>query len=642
MWSGRPEGAKSHALHGPTPDLGTFDARHTLPSRSIPDSHVTTQRPGVIVRPRPAAPAVVEATAEAPVQVIVEPSSPQPAPVVRFAHVNSAAAQPQSTVASEPGGARTSAASPDSMPDARKPEAAPVPVSSAPSPPAPEPVVASPSSPAVVFAPTAEPKMSMSVTEQTPAALPTTDDFAAMFGDTQVNLNTYNVGDRVKARVVQVSTQAVFLDLGGKSEGMLDIASVLDKDGHITVQPGDTVEAYVISFQGGSIRLAKVLSGGDDATAMLAEAASQGIPVEGKVTGVNKGGFTVQVMGKQGFCPLSQIDFEVGEPNSWIDKTVRFKIIRVEEGGRNVVVSATQLIRDERESRAADTIASIAPGAEFEGVVTRVQPFGAFVDIGGIEGLLHVSEISHTRLSSAEDALSKGDRVRVKVKSFEDSADPKARRLSLSMRALQEDPWSASIGRFEIGRSYPGTVTRLERFGAFVEVAAGVEGLVHISEMSMGKRINEPKEVVNPGDSIEVQVLNIDPLRRQIALSIKALQADPWAAAASRFALGQTVSGTVDTVVEKGVRVSLEDGFEAFIPMGQMADGENKGTTNKFRPGTDIQARVIEVNTEKRRITLSRRPDDETGRREFESYKASESKAGMGTLGDLLKARTSR
>jgi small subunit ribosomal protein S1 len=548
---------------------------------------------------------------------------------VRFAHVASAPAAGSAVAVS------------DSAPVAAK--SAPTPVVSVASVPAAQPVAVSSSQPAVASAPTAEPKMSMSVTDSMPdAALPTTDDFAALFGDTAVNLNTYRVGDRVKAKVVQVSTQAVFLDLGGKSEGMLDIASVLDKDGHITVQPGDTVEAYVISFNGGSIRLAKVLSGGDDATAMLEEAASQGIPVEGKVTGVNKGGFTVQVMGKQGFCPLSQIDFEVGEPSTWIDKTVRFKIIRVEEGGRNVVVSATQLIRDEREARAADTIVQIAPGAEFEGVVTRVQPFGAFVDIGGIEGLLHVSEISHTRLNSAEEAVSKGDRVRVKVKSFEDSSDPKARRLSLSMRALQEDPYSAAIGRFEIGRSYPGTVTRLERFGAFVEVAAGVEGLVHISEMSMGKRVTDPKEVVSPGDKIEVQVVNIDPLKRQIALSIKALQADPWAAAASKFAVGQTVAGTVDTVVEKGVRVSLADGFEAFIPMGQMADGENKGTSNKFRPGAEIQARVIEVNTEKRRITLSRRPDDETGRREFESYKASESQAGLGTLGDLFKARTSR
>jgi small subunit ribosomal protein S1 len=607
---------------------------------------VTTQRPGVIVRHRPAAPAVVEATTatpEAAVTVPAESPAPQPAPVVRFAHVTSTPEKTPARVTVEPAAPQPSASISVPAPVADKLPSAPAQPTPVVSPPAPEPVVGSSSSPAVLSTPTAEPKMSMSSTDSMSApAQPTTDDFAALFGETQVNLTTYRMGDRVKARVVQVSTQAVFLDLGGKSEGMLDIASVLDKDGNITVQVGDMVEAYVVSFNGGSIRLAKVLSGGDDATTMLQEAASQGIPVEGKVTGVNKGGFTVQVMGKQGFCPLSQIDFEVGEPGSWIDKTVRFKIIRVEEGGRNVVVSATQLIRDERESRAADTIVQITPGAEFEGVVTRVQPFGAFVDIGGIEGLLHVSEISHTRLTSAEEAVSKGDRVRVKVKSFEDSADPKARRLSLSMRALQEDPYSAAIGRFEIGRNYPGTVTRLERFGAFVEVAAGVEGLVHISEMSMGKRVTDPKEVVSPGDKIEVQVLNIDPLKRQIALSIKALQADPWAAAASKFTVGQTVVGTVDTVVEKGVRVSLADGFEAFIPMGQMADGENKGTTNKFRPGSEIQARVIEVNTEKRRITLSRRPDDETGRREFEAYKASESQAGLGTLGDLFKARTSR
>ena len=460
-----------------------------------------------------------------------------------------------------------------------------------------------------------------------------------MFEATTTTLERYDVGERVRAPIVSIGAHAVFVDLGGKSEGVLDLAQVMDKDGNLKVKIGDTVEAYVVSVRGG-IKLALTISAGagsDGNDELINDAHTQAIPVEGKVTGTNKGGFDVQIFGRSAFCPISQIDFEVGEPADWIGQSHRFLITRADDGGRNLVVSRTQLLKQEKEAAAIQTLTTLAVGDEREGLVTRLMPFGAFVDLGGVEGLVHVSEMGFSRVADPSEVVSTGQKVRVKVMRLEELGDPKNRRIALSMRALQDDPMLAAMSQYSVGGTFNGVVTRMERFGAFVELGTGIEGLVHISEITSRGRINHPQEVLSIGDTVTVQLIEMDPLKRQLKLSLKATEADPWAVATQTFQPGQTIQVTSTGVAEKGVRVELEGGYSGFIPLSLLAEGEAKTAHTRFRAGTTMEARVLEVDPARRRITLSRREDQDEDRREFDKWRNAESRApSMGSLGDLM------
>ncbi len=327
-----------------------------------------------------------------------------------------------------------------------------------------------------------EPADEAPVRELSNEPMPTTDDFAAMLGDAPLQIARFSVGDKVTARIVVVGDDTLFASLGGKSEGVISRAEFLDDEGELTVGVGDEVEAYVVSSRGGSIRLSVALGHGSADSAMLEDACQQQIPVEGRVTGTNKGGYDVAVLGSRGFCPFSQIDIESGrDPEAYVGETYRFLITRAEEGGRNVVLSRAALIRAEREAAAADILRDLKIGDELDGLVTRIAEFGAFVDIGGVDGLVHVSQLGWSRVEDPNEVVSVGDRVRVAVLGVSDLDDPARRRISLSMKALAEDPWVATVHTLHPGDAMPGTVVRLERYGAFVEIAPGVDGLVHVS-----------------------------------------------------------------------------------------------------------------------------------------------------------------
>ena len=440
--------------------------------------------------------------------------------------------------------------------------------------------------------------------------------------------------------MVAIGSEAVFVELGGKTEGAIDRSELLDDDGELTVSIGDPVEAFVVSVHGG-IKLSRGLGKGSENAALLEDAHAQEIPVVGKVVATNKGGYEVEVPGTRAFCPFSQIDTNpTDDPDVHLGQSYQFLITRIEEGGRNVVVSRRRLLEQERARMAEETIEAIAPGAVFEGVVSRVADFGAFVDLGGIDGLVHVSELSYARLDHPSEMLSVGDAVRCVVLSASDLHDPKNRRIALSMKQLQEDPWMAAISEVHVGVTLTGVVSRMERFGAFVELGPGLDGLVHISEVSPGRRINHPKEVLSVGDEVQVQVIKVDPQRRQIGLSIKSLMDDPWSSAAKSYPVGASVQGLVDSVQKFGIFVSLT-GVNGLIPLSQLPDDEAKNVYTRFRPGNEIEARVISVDPERRRLTLSRREDTEADSRQaFDSYKAKQDDAGgMGTFADLLKKR---
>jgi len=351
------------------------------------------------------------------------------------------------------------------------------------------------------------------------------DDFAAMFAEAERaaphGRPRPRPGDTVKGVITSIGKDAVFVDLGGKSEGVLDRDQVVDDDGELRVAVGDTIEARVAGERGGSLMLRVRLGRGPEARAELVTAMQTGIPVEGKVTGEIKGGLEVDVAGVRGFCPASQVDNRyTADLAPFVGQRLQFRVTQYERG--NLVVSRRALLEEEAAKLAAATRARLEVGAVMRGKVVGFKPFGAFVDLGGLEGMLHVSELGYGRVETPEEVLALGQEVEVAVLKIED--DGKRTRIALSLKALQADPWHQATANLAVGARLNGTVTRLQSFGAFVEVAPGVEGLVHVSELGAGRRINHPKEVVSPGQTVEVTILAIDPDKRRLGLSMAAAE----------------------------------------------------------------------------------------------------------------------
>ncbi|MBL9017577.1 MAG: S1 RNA-binding domain-containing protein, partial [Myxococcales bacterium] len=316
------------------------------------------------------------------------------------------------------------------------------------------------------------------------------EDFAAMLAESEAQggakrAKRPKVGDVISGKIISIGKDTVFVDAGGKAEGTLDKSQVSDKDGKLLVKVGDTIEARVAGDAGGVLDLRVKVGRGPQASAELLQAAELGIPVDGTVTEVVKGGVSVDVAGVRGFCPASQLDARfVEDVGVFVGRKLTFKITRYEP--RNLVLSRRAIVEEENERRAAETRKKLEVGAVLKGKVVGFKPFGAFVDLGGIEGMLHVSELGHSRVAKPEDVLAMGQEVEVAVLKIEPGE--KGQRIALSLKALATDPWQEAATGFTVGQRVKGTVTRLLAFGAFVEIAPGVEGLVHISELGAGRR----------------------------------------------------------------------------------------------------------------------------------------------------------
>ena len=313
------------------------------------------------------------------------------------------------------------------------------------------------------------------------------DDFAAMFAQTaqgrtkgSAPVKRPKPGDMVTGVVTSIGKDAVFIDLGDKSEGVLDRDQVVADDGTVRLKVGDKVEARVAGERGGALVLRVRMGRGGEAKAELVQAHELGIPVEGKVTGVIKGGLDVDVAGVRGFCPASQVDARfVADQSVFVGQRLQFRVTQYERG--NLVLSRRALLEEENAKRAAELKGKLEVGVVIRGKVTGFKPFGAFVDIGGMEGMLHVSELGHSRVEKPEDVLQLGQELDVQVKAIEEAADGKRPRIALSIKSLMDDPWGQAVKSLVVGATVKGTVTRLQPFGAFIEVLPSIEGLVHSS-----------------------------------------------------------------------------------------------------------------------------------------------------------------
>lgn len=348
------------------------------------------------------------------------------------------------------------------------------------------------------------------------------EEFAELLEASENTRPEPKTGDQVTGKVVQVGPTEVFVDVGARHELPIDADELRGEDGELTCAVGDEVTAYVVKTAGGLALSKSVQAGegrGEEALRTLQEACEAGVPVEGRVTGTNKGGFTVSLGGLRGFCPFSQMDLRrVDNPDPYLNSTQRFRILEISPDGRNIVLSRRALLQQEREQQAEATRSALAPGKVLTGKVTRLMPYGAFIDIGGLEGLVHISQISHQRLGDPSDLLQPGQEVQVEVVEIQHPGQGRRERISLSMKSLAEDPWPATAAAITPGEDRQGKVVRLVDFGAFVEVEPGVEGLVHVSELST-RRLLHPREVVSEGDEFTVRVLEVDLNRRRISLS---------------------------------------------------------------------------------------------------------------------------
>ena len=365
-----------------------------------------------------------------------------------------------------------------------------------------------------------------------------TEDFAALLGQFERAhagpvKPAPQVGDRVRGRILSIGPERAFVDLGAKSEGVIEVAELTDAEGRLSVGVGDPVDAVVVSRddQAGTLLLGRGTGRRFHDSAELEHAFRSQLPVEGLVTGVTKGGIEVQIAGQRAFCPGSQVDNRyVEDLQTFVGQRLTFRITRYQGGKRtNLVVSRRVLLEEEQKARAEEMRARLEVGAVLRGTVTALKDYGAFVDLGGLEGMVHVSELAYGRVTHPQDVLAVGQPVEVAVLRVEKTSDPKhPDRIALSIRALAGDPWQDVDQRFPVGMRVKGAVTRLQPFGAFVELAPGVEGLVHVSELGAGRRVTHPHEVVNPGDQVEATVLSIDVAKRRIGLSLDtARQVDP-------------------------------------------------------------------------------------------------------------------
>lgn len=343
---------------------------------------------------------------------------------------------------------------------------------------------------------------------------PETESFADLFAKEEAR-KTYEVGQIVRGRVIQIGDKETFLDVGAKSEASIATPELLDDAGTMNVKVGDMVEATVTASNADGIRLSRRLLQGAQARQALEAAARTGIPVEGKVSGVVKGGFEITISGQRAFCPHSQIDVRrADDPQAFVGKTFDFRIIEYRERGKNIVVSRRRLLEAAAAEAAESTWKTAVPGAVLTGTVASVTDFGAFVDLGGVRGLVHISEISYERVARAQDVLSIGQQVTVKVLKVE----PEKNRISLSMKALTADPWEAAVAPLVEGSIIRGKLLRVVDFGAFVEVAPGVDGLIHVSQTTP-ETLAHWKTEVAAHPEMEVRVVRVDHERKRISLA---------------------------------------------------------------------------------------------------------------------------
>ena len=433
------------------------------------------------------------------------------------------------------------------------------------------------------------------------------EDFATLFETYQgVMDGNLQVGDKVRGKIISIGADDVFVDTGRKIDGIVDKAELLDEQGEMTYQAGDDIELYVVSVTESEFRLSRALSGIGGLN-ILKDAYANDVPVEGKVMQTCKGGFNVDLMHRRAFCPISQIDLSyVESAEDFVGQTHHFLIIQLEDDGKNIVVSRRKLLKQEQEKAAEQFYEKIEVGAVLKGRVTRTVSFGAFVELSaGVQGLVHISELSWSRIEDPGEVVSIGETILVKITEIKKADTPLQKKIALSVKQVGSDPWNTAGDRFEIGAKITGKVTKCVKFGAFVEIAPGIEGLVHISEMSYVKRVLNPEDIVSPGQTVSVVIKEIDLDKRRIGLSLRDAEGDPWLNVPEKYQVGLPVEGSIEKKVNFGYFVTLEPGVTGLLPKSNINKAAHPGMIDKLKEGDAIRVIIEKVLGLERKITLN-------------------------------------
>ena len=429
--------------------------------------------------------------------------------------------------------------------------------------------------------------------------VPPSEDFATLFAQQQSD-PALEVGEMVKGRVIQIGAENVFVDVGGKGEAWIDRAELTDDEGRLKIAVGDPIEAIVVAT-GDEIRLSHKLRQGAQARQALGVAARTGVPVEGKVAAVIKGGYEVTVAGLRGFCPFSQMDLRRTEaPEEHIGRVLEFRITQFSDNGRNIVLSRRQLLEAQAARAAEETRKKLVPGAVLPGTVTSLADFGAFVDLGGVQGLIPVSEISHTRVGRPADRLRVGEPVTVKVL----RVDVEKGKVALSLKALEGDPWVAVPSQLRDRQVMRGRAVRATDFGIFVELLPGVDGLLHTSEIPRHRQSALREAAANTAE-IVVMLIGIDMDKHRIALALAPDDAAPGEQMQSAVAVGAVLTGPVERIEPYGVFVRLGPGQTGLVPIAELDTARGADPRKAFAIGSEMKVLVLAIEEGGRRIRLS-------------------------------------
>jgi small subunit ribosomal protein S1 len=472
------------------------------------------------------------------------------------------------------------------------------------------------------------------------------EDFAAMF-EASVQTKRFRNGQTIEGVIVAIGPEVAFVSVGGKGEATIELNELKDDEGDVEVSVGDRITAIVVSNQGG-LKLSRRMALGAASAGQLEEAFRAGLPVEGKVGKVVKGGVEVNIARQRAFCPISQIDTMRTEDASVHEGRVySFRIIEYRDGGQKFVVSRRAVMEEEQKLRAVEVRKSIVVGAVLTGRVVSVRDFGAFVELGGgVQGLLHVSEMAWARVANTAEIVSPGDEITVKVL----RVDEATQQIALGLKQLSDDPWTSISSTFQVGQVLPGTVTRVTDFGAFVELAPGVEGLAHMSTFAPTGRTGGWSKAITSGMAGTFEVLSIDSEKKRIGVALVeegSAKTGGSAPARSGIVTGARVTGKVERHETFGVFVFLAPGKTGLMPLSETGVDRGGDILKAFPIGSDVEVIVLEVDPAGRRIRVSHKAvaasEEAAEMRDYKQREEATQTGSFGSLADKLRgALTSR
>lgn len=440
----------------------------------------------------------------------------------------------------------------------------------------------------------------MSQSHTDPQSGAKSESFAELFEKTA---RTIKEGEVVQGTVLGIDSDHVHVDVGFKSEGLIPLWELMADDGKVLVKPGDKVDVLIEETEDadGRIALSKEKADRLKIWDEISRAYEADEAVEGVIVARVKGGLSVDI-GVKAFLPGSQVDLRpVRNLEALMGERSQFKIIKFNKRRGNIVLSRRSLLEKERERQRRETLQTLEVGQIVDGVIKNITDYGAFIDLGGIDGLLHVTDMSWGRVNHPSELFQVGDQLKVKVLKF----DPETERVSLGLKQIQPDPWVDAAHKYPIGKRIQGKAVSLTDYGAFLELEPGIEGLVHVSEMSWTKRVKHPSKVVNVGDAVDAVVLDIDEGNRKISLGMKQIEPNPWSLIEEKYPVGTQVRGTVRNITNFGVFVGLEEGIDGLVHVSDISWTEAiKHPGEKFKKGDELEAVVLKIDKENEKFSL--------------------------------------